>query len=43
MGRRRDRLNNRREKQLKTRSANALRKRKERVRKAAFAAAQADA
>jgi len=43
MGRRRDRLNKRREQQLKTRAANAGRKRKERARKAAFAAAQAAA
>jgi hypothetical protein len=37
MGRRRDRLNKRREKQIKTRSANAPRKTKERARKAAKA------
>ena len=39
MGRRRDRLNKRREKQKETRSANAPRKNKERARKAAQAAA----
>ncbi|MHC4372603.1 MAG: hypothetical protein ACYTEM_06240 [Planctomycetota bacterium] len=35
MGRRRDKLNKRRENQLKTRAANAPRKAKERARKAA--------
>jgi hypothetical protein len=35
MGRRRDKLNKRRENQLKTRAANAPRKDKERARKAA--------
>jgi hypothetical protein len=35
MGRRRDRLNKRKEKQLKTRSANSHRKSRERARKAA--------
>ncbi len=39
MGRRRDRLNKRREKQKETRIANAPRKNKERARKAAQAAA----
>ena len=34
MGRRRDKINNRREKQLKTRAANAHRKERERMRKA---------
>ena len=38
MGRRRDRLNKRREKQIKTRAANAPRKAKERARKAAASA-----
>jgi len=37
VGRRRDRLNKRREKQLKTRRANSPRKAKERARKAARA------
>jgi hypothetical protein len=41
MGRRRDRLNKRREKQIKTHNANAPRKAKERARKAAQAAAAA--
>ncbi len=41
MGCRRDRLNRRRENQLKTRAANSPRKQKERARKAAFAAAKA--
>ena len=41
MGRRRDRLDGRREKQKKTRAANAPRKKKERARKAAQAAAGA--
>jgi hypothetical protein len=41
MGRRRDRLNKRREKQIQTRKANAPRKNKERARKAAQAAAAA--
>jgi hypothetical protein len=36
MGQRRDRLNKRREKQIKTRKANAHRKARERARKAAF-------
>ena len=39
MGRRRDRLDKRRENQLKTRAANSPRKEKERARKAAAAAA----
>ena len=43
MGCRRDRLNRRRENQLKTRAANSPRKQKERARKAAFAAAKAAA
>jgi len=43
MGTRRDKLNRRRENQLKTRAANSSRKQKERARKAAFAAAQAEA
>ncbi len=38
MGTRRDKLNRRRENQVKTRAANASRKNKERARKAAFAA-----
>jgi hypothetical protein len=38
MGTRRDKLNKKREKQLKTRAANAPRKIKERARKAAAAA-----
>ena len=38
MGQRRDKLNKRREKQLKTRAANAPRKTRERARKAADAA-----
>ena len=38
MGQRRDKLNKRREKQLKTRAANAPRKVRERTRKAADAA-----
>jgi hypothetical protein len=42
MGRRRDRLNKRREKQIKTRNANAPRKAKERARKAAKAAVGAN-
>jgi hypothetical protein len=42
MGRRRDRLNKRREKQIKTRRANSPRKAKERVRKAAQAASDAN-
>ena len=41
MGTRRDRLDNRRAKQKKTRDANAPRKNKERARKAAQAAAAA--
>lgn len=41
MGKRRDRLNKRRENQIKTRAANSLRKQKERARKAAFAVAKA--
>jgi hypothetical protein len=41
MGRRRDRLDGRRAKQIKTRNANAPRKNKERARKAAQAAAAA--
>ena len=40
MGRRRDRLDKRREKQIKTRSANAHRKSKERARKAAASVPQ---
>lgn len=43
MGTRRDKLNRRRENQLKTRAANASRKNKERARKAAYAAAKAEA
>jgi len=42
MGRRRDRLNKRRVKQIKTRRANTPRKAKERARKAAQAAGSAD-
>jgi hypothetical protein len=42
MGTRRDKLNRRRENQLKTRAANSSRKTKERARKAAFAAQLAD-
>jgi hypothetical protein len=42
MGRRRDIINKRIEKQLKTRKANAPRKMKERARKAALAAAKAE-
>jgi len=41
MGRRRDRLNKRREKQIKTRKANAPAKAKERARKAAGVAGSA--
>ena len=41
MGRRRDKLNKRREKQLKTRAANARRKENERARKAKAAAEKA--
>lgn len=41
MGKRRDRLNRRLEKQVATRRANTPRKAKERARKAAFAAALA--
>ena len=43
MGQRRDIINKRLAKQLKTRKANAPRKAKERARKAAFAAAKAAA
>ena len=42
MGRRRDRLNRRRENQIKTRKANTPRKAKERARKAAQAASAAN-
>ena len=42
MGTRRDKLNKKREKQLKTRTANAPRKAKERARKAAAIAPQPD-
>ena len=42
MGTRRDRFNKRREKQMKTRAANAPRKAKERARKAAAIATQLD-
>ncbi|MBN1972415.1 MAG: hypothetical protein JW787_02155 [Sedimentisphaerales bacterium] len=43
MGRRRDRLDGRIAKQVATRRKNCVRKAKERVRKAAFAAARAQA
>lgn len=43
MGRRRDRLDKRRENQLKTRAANCVRKTKERARRAAKAVAAAAA
>jgi hypothetical protein len=43
MGTRRDKMNRRRENQLKTRAANSSRKQKERARKTAYATAQAEA
>jgi hypothetical protein len=42
MGKRRDRLDNRREKQIKTRADNSPRKSRERARKAAAIAPQQD-